>query len=55
MKNRKTTYSMMDALMASPTEPLPIEKRMYQLEVMWDALENLAKAEKPTEIGRAHV
>ena len=43
-----TTYSMMDALMASPTEPLPIERRMYQLQAMWDAMENLEKAEKPT-------
>lgn len=43
-----TTYTMLDAMMASPTEPLPIEKRMYQLQVMWDAMENLEKAEKPT-------
>lgn len=43
-----TTYSMMDALMASPTEPLPIERRMYQLQAMWDAMENLEKADKPT-------
>ena len=48
MKNRKTTYSMMDALMASPTEPLPIEKRMFQLDKMWQAMDNLEKAEKPT-------
>ena len=43
-----TTYSMMDALMASPTEPLPIEKRMFQLEAMWKAMDNLEKADKPT-------
>lgn len=44
-----TTYSMLEAMMASPTEPLPIEKRMYQLQVMWDALENLQNAPTPTQ------
>jgi hypothetical protein len=39
---------MLDAMMASPTEPLPIEKRMYQLQAMWQALENIEKADKPT-------
>jgi hypothetical protein len=43
-----TTYTMLDAMMASATEPLPIEKRMYQLQVMWQALENLERADKPT-------
>jgi hypothetical protein len=43
-----TTYTMLDAMMASPTEPLPIEKRMYQLSVMWQAMENLEKAPNPT-------
>ena len=43
-----TTYSMLDAMMASPTEPLPIEKRMVQLSAMWKGMENLQKADKPT-------
>lgn len=42
------TYSMLDAMMASPTEPLPIEKRMYQLMAMWQAMDNITKAEKPS-------
>lgn len=43
-----TTYTMLDAMMASPTEPLPIEKRMFQLQVMWGALDNLQTAPSPT-------
>jgi hypothetical protein len=43
-----TTYTMMDAMLASPTEPLPIVKRMYQLEIMWQAMENLEKSPSPT-------
>ena len=58
------TYTMMEELLASPVDPLPIEKRMFQLEIMWQGLENLQKSPKPTqddwgvvadEIGRAHV
>jgi hypothetical protein len=30
----------MDVLMASPTEPLPIKKRQYQMDMMRKALEN---------------
>lgn len=43
-----TTYTMMDVLMASPDAPLPIQKRMYQLEVMWNAMDSLEKADKPS-------
>ena len=43
-----TTYTMMDAMLASPTEPLPIVKRMYQLEIMWQAMENLERSPSPT-------
>jgi hypothetical protein len=39
---------MLDAMMASPTEPLPIEKRMYQLQVMWQGMDNLEKSPSPT-------
>lgn len=44
-----TTYSMLDAMMASHTEPLPIEKRMFQLQVMWDSLDRLQTAPNPTK------
>ena len=43
-----TTYSMMDVLMASPTEPLPEFKRRHQLTIMLDALRNLEQAPNPT-------
>ena len=39
MKN-KPTYTHIDVLMASPTEPLPIKKRQYQMGLMLKALEN---------------
>lgn len=35
-----TTYTLMDALLASPTEPLPLKKREYQIDLMRKALEN---------------
>jgi hypothetical protein len=35
-----TTYTHWDVLLASPTEPLPIKKRQYQMGLMRDALEN---------------
>ena len=43
-----TTYSVMDVLMASPTEPLPEFKRRHQLTIMLDALRNLEQAPEPT-------
>lgn len=43
-----TTYSMLDAMMASATEPLPIENRMFQLQAMWEAMDNLEKAQEPS-------
>jgi hypothetical protein len=39
MKN-KPTYTHIDVLMASPTEPLPVKKRQYQMDLMRKALEN---------------
>lgn len=35
-----TTYSHWDVLLASPTEPLPLKKRQYQMGLMLKALEN---------------
>lgn len=36
----KYTYSQMDVLLASPTEPLPLKKRKYQIDLMRKALDN---------------
>jgi len=46
---RRPTYSMLDELMASPTEPLSAEKRQHQLMRMFTALDNLVRAENPTK------
>ena len=35
-----TTYTHWDVLLASPTEPLPLKKRQYQMNLMRKALEN---------------
>lgn len=45
-----TTYSMMDVLMASPTEPLAEHKRRHQLTRMFDAMHNLETADHPLEM-----
>lgn len=45
---KATTYTWFDALMASPTEPMPQEKRHYQLIRMWQALADIEKAPAPT-------
>lgn len=36
----KHTYSHIDVLMASPTEPLPLKKRQHQMDLMRKALQN---------------
>jgi hypothetical protein len=46
--NKPTTYSWFDALMASPTEPMPQEKRHYQLIRMLQALADIEKAPAPS-------
>lgn len=43
-----TTYTMMDVLMASPTEPLPEAKRRHQLTRMFLAMRNLEQDPEPT-------
>ena len=35
-----TTYTHWDVLLASPTEPLPLKKRQFQMDLMRKALEN---------------
>ena len=37
---KKTTYSHWDVLLSSPTDPLPVKKRAYQMGLMRKALEN---------------
>lgn len=43
-----TTYSVIDALMASPTEPLPQDQRTRQLTKMFEALHSLERDPEPT-------
>lgn len=45
-----TTYTMLDVLMASPTEPIEESKRESQLRKMREAMHNLETAEQPTLI-----
>ena len=42
------TYTHWDVLMASPTEPLPMEKRMFQLTRMFEGLSALERDPAPT-------
>jgi len=44
-----TTYSLMDELMASPTEPLPLKKREWQLGRMREALKNCKVKSEPKD------
>lgn len=40
----KPTYSLLEEAMASPTEPLPLSKREYQLGLIRQAIENMRSA-----------
>lgn len=42
------TYSALDILMASPTEPTPADKRRHQLSRMWQGLAALETAPTPS-------
>ena len=42
------TYTHWDVLMASPTNPLPLEKRMFQLTRMFEGLSALERDPEPT-------
>ncbi|UOF82821.1 hypothetical protein [Caudoviricetes sp.] len=48
IRRAQKVYSMMDELMASPTEPLPAEKRQYQLLRMYEGLRALEIAPEPS-------
>ena len=41
-------YSLIQEMMASPTEPLPQAQRTHQLTVMWEGLVSLESGEKPS-------
>ena len=45
---RPKHYSIMDEMMASPTEPLPLEHRTHQLTRMYEGLAAMEKAPSPT-------
>jgi uncharacterized protein YyaL (SSP411 family) len=42
------TYVIMDELLASPTEPMPYEKRRHQLLRMWEGLAAIERAPDPS-------
>ena len=44
----KLTYSVMDAMMASPEHPMKEERRQYQLMVIRTALYSIERADKPS-------
>lgn len=46
----KHTYSHMDVLLASPTEPLSLKKRQYQMDLMRRSLENCKKESSVMDI-----
>lgn len=52
MKKRKhqikRQYTMMDVLLASPTNQMPIAKQIYQLDLMREGLNAMEKSENPS-------
>lgn len=48
-RKHRTTYSHIDWLLASPTEPMPANKRQHQLTRMYAGLRALETADKPTD------
>lgn len=47
-KPRPKYYTILDEMMASPTEPLPAEYRTHQLTRMYEGLAAMEKGESPT-------
>ena len=45
---RKETYTMWDAMLASPTEPMNEKQRRHQLTRMWSGLSALETSDEPT-------
>lgn len=52
MKRRRPaqprTYTLLDELAASPTDPMPADRRLHQLTRMWQGLAALETAPEPT-------
>jgi hypothetical protein len=48
-KMKTETYSMWDAMLASPTEPMNEKQRRHQLTRMWSGLAALETAAEPTK------
>ncbi|PKO71092.1 MAG: hypothetical protein CVU23_06195 [Betaproteobacteria bacterium HGW-Betaproteobacteria-17] len=44
------TYSMVDELLASPTEPMPVAKRTLQLSRMWEGLVAIETGAEPKAV-----
>jgi len=44
----KLTYSVMDAMLASPDKPMKEEKKIFQMMMIRTALYSIERAEKPT-------
>lgn len=47
-RHHRPTYTLMDAMMASPTEPMPAASRVHQLTRMWEGLAALETAAQPS-------
>jgi uncharacterized protein YyaL (SSP411 family) len=45
---KKETYTMLDAMLASPTEPMNEKQRRHQLTRMWSGLSALETSDEPT-------
>ena len=45
---KRSTYTLMDELMASPSAPMPEEFRRHQLSRMWQGLRSLELDDKPS-------
>ena len=48
MKHVRATFSLVDEMMASPTEPLRRDLRVHQLTLMWQALASIESGPNPT-------
>lgn len=47
-KQTRSTYTLLDEMMASPSEPMPVASRLHQLTVMWQGLRAIEQEENPT-------
>ena len=45
----RPTYSLLDVLSASPSQPMPVTSREYQLALMHAALDAITRGEQPTK------